>query len=165
MKAIYLLAILGIVSGCKKLQNCTPDKQTYTFVTGKRINVDTIKVSTSGTPFERYTTQIVNGENIVFDFTHQFKECRDIMDDERVDRVLFEVPSSASTFKWTDSAAFHAAKTFYFNIGAWGMPPLPVKSGLIEGYKIDNNRWHIKASLNVSPNGSNPINFEHDFFK
>jgi hypothetical protein len=159
-----LLAIL-LLTGCSRkngMPDCTPEARQYIFQTGKTTQVDTMKTTAGDTAYERYAYQIKKGPNLVFTYTHQFQDCREIADDEQTDKVVFEIPAAATAITWKDSAAFQQGNVFYHQIGAWGTTPTLVKSGTLEGHKISNNRWHIKASLETS-GLSRTVSFDHDF--
>lgn len=158
----FMLLLLIACDRNDTLPDCTPERWSYTLQTAKAITIDTFEITTSDTAYTRYTYQIAEGANLVFDYTHDFEDCRQIADDEQTDRIIFELPTNATYVKWEDSAAFAQAKVFYHRIGAWGTSPEPVVSGVLEGRKINGNRWHITASLQpASKNGV--VDFDHDF--
>lgn len=164
MKVFYFLTLF-LVTACipeKNLPDCTPEDWQYTFESGKMITLDTIKITGADTTYERYAYQVKEGNNLVFNYIHAFEDCREIADDEQTDKLVFEIPAGATAVTWEDSAAFQQGKLYYQQIGAWGTPPVLLKQGKLEGQKITDNRWHIKASLQM-PGINRTLDVDHDF--
>lgn len=164
MKFVYFVTVL-LATACSRkntLPDCTPEAWQYTFQKGKTIIIDTLTITSDDTVYQRYAYHIKDGTNLVFEYTHQFEDCREIADDEQTAKIIFEIPAAATMVKWQDSTAFQQAKLFYYRIGAWGTPLEFMQSGELEGRQITGNRWHIKASLRRS-SGNAVINFDHDF--
>lgn len=164
MRFVIFLTVLLLTACSRKsaLPDCTPDAWNYVLQTGKTITIDTFKIPAADTGYTSFVYQIKEGSNLVFTYTHQFQDCREIADDEQTDKVVFEIPAAATSITWKDSASFQKGRLLYHQIGAWGTTPTLVKSGTLEGHKISNNRWHIKASLETS--GLNrTVSFDHDF--
>ncbi|WP_299706912.1 hypothetical protein [uncultured Pontibacter sp.] len=97
------------------------------------------------------------GENLVFRYSHTAAECDNAMDDEWGYTLTFEVDKDATTFRF-EGAELLAAKGFYQEWGAWvSSNTYPLEGGLIEGSKMADGKWRVKADVTALPptvNGS-----------
>ncbi len=164
VKRIVALFILAVSFGaCEKIYHwCSPARFEYSFSKSKRI--DTTRLMISDPIFEFYSFQINGGDKNVFFYTHRFKDCPDIADDEGTRRIIFEIPTDIDHFLLNDSISLVKSKCI-LSLACECYPSYPVllKSGSIEGTKINTNTWKIKASLKVSDSFSGTIDFEQLF--
>ncbi len=164
MKLFLFLMLLPLAACSKKeaMPRCNPALTQHRLQTGKTLHIDTFTIDVADTTHETYTYQVNDGANLVFTYTHAYEECREIADDEQIDKIIFEVPAAAAAFVWEDSAAFGQAKLYYHQVGAWGGTPMLVKAGRLEGRKVTSSRWRITAALQT-PGIKRTLNIDNDF--
>lgn len=159
----FLITVITFFCGCGKI-GCRPASHHYTFITGRQI--DTAKSTQPDPDFEYYTYQINSGTNIVFNYTYNFKDCPNIADDEGMRTVVFEIPANATNFAFADSTGLRQAKAL-LRLSCECIPYQPIffKQGFIEGQKINNKEWRIKATLQQPGSNSTTITFNKVFLK
>ena len=100
---------------------------------------------------------VETGENLVFRYSHTAAQCDDVMDDEWGYALTFEVDKDATQFRF-EGTELNVSKGFYKEFGAWvGGNTYPLEGGLIEGSKIADGKWRVKADVTAlypTSNGS-----------
>jgi hypothetical protein len=165
MKNIGILQMvflfLLIFSACEK--DCKSDMHSFTFQEDKFI--DTSDIATSQDV--AFWLQILDGNKLVFTYHFEAAQCESVFDDEYSESLYFEVHSDSTSFSFQDST-LSKIKLVYEQGGAWIYKNKPITSGWIEGTKKSNNRWDIKAELNLPfevNENSMAANFEQTFRK
>ena len=146
--AIILLATIAL--GCQKAGGCSPEKFEYTFQTDKQI--DTVQFQAyQGMPKD-FAYAINNGNSSVFLFRDIYENCPDRTDGGNEAHIVFQIPSAGTGFRIEDSTALQQANAMLYRI--CGECPSQrgsfFKSGFIEGEKINESTWNIRASLTSS---------------
>ncbi len=144
MNKILLLLTISILFSCNS-DDCDPEVFRYRWEDLKEITV------TTDTSSQTNQYQIGDGQNIVFTYTHDGRQCDDIFDDEWTEVIQFEVDKDVTDFEYVDSNIARA-KCHYREIGAWthGIPQ-EVKSGTIKGKKLNSSEWEISLSIKTTP--------------
>ncbi|MBD1397221.1 hypothetical protein H9Q13_08600 [Pontibacter sp. JH31] len=155
-----LLGITLTLMGCDK-DDCNPARNSSSFESNK-----SIAVHYNGDAQQDYY-HVVNGENLVFSYSHVAPECENTMDDEWGYTLTFEVGKDATTFRF-EGAELPIAKGFYQEWGAWvSSNTHPLDGGLIEGTKMADGKWRVKADVTAqaSTGSAKRITFDTVFQK
>lgn len=135
--AVFLFILL--TASCKKgpFNNCTPEKFNYDLLIDKKIIVVTTGQRIS----------IENGDKLVFNYTHTYRDCKNIADDEGSEILGFEIPKTDNSFDVSGAAlstinCHSQATCFCGNVNA-----MAITDGRIKGTKTDANRWTIDANV------------------
>jgi len=148
MKYFFMVVLLATIAlGCQKSNTCSPEKFEYTFQTNKQI--DTVQFqSYQGLPKD-FAYTINNGNSIVFLFKDVYETCPGRTDDGNEAHIIFQIPSASTSFRIADSAALQQAHAMLYRICGECPPQRGTffKAGLIEGEKISESAWNIRASL------------------
>lgn len=146
----FLLGLALTLTACDK-DDCNPARNAARFEENKAIAVN----YNEGAQQDYY--QVVDGENIVFRYNHTAAACENVMDDEWGYTLTFEVDKNATTFRFA-GAELPAANGFYRESGAWvSGNTYPLQGGLIEGSKMANGKWRVKADVIVLPATSSSL--------
>jgi hypothetical protein len=144
--------ILFILS-CNKngLNDCTKDRYNYAFL--KLSKIDT---SSSNSPFQGYLQYQINaGNDLVFKYTHEGPDCKNIADEEFTEFLVFQVPAGTNSFNY-QNAQLESANCYFNLICFCDINARPVKSGSIKGNKISESRWNVEINIDV-PGSANKI--------
>ncbi|MFI5164903.1 MAG: hypothetical protein ACHQHP_06625 [Bacteroidia bacterium] len=98
-----------------------------------------------------FSTLIIDGKNLVFEYYMRADDYDDIADDEYMERVVFEVPAKATSFYYHDStlrAAFY--RGCFCPDRGWHA----LGDGFIKGKKINATTWQVEidAMTKATPN-------------
>jgi hypothetical protein len=141
---LYLLIATSALTACEQ-DNCSPERFTSSFATGKSIVVHYNEYNTQQKYYE-----VKDGENLVFRYEHRYPQCDDVYDAVWGTVLYFEADKDATQFRFED-AELAAAKSFYSDHGGIaGAHQRDVVSGLIEGTKISENKWKVKAAVTLA---------------
>ena len=150
MKLILLILVLGLwFFSCKKVgvNDCSKDDYKYDFMNSSKIDT----TSDMG----RLFYQINPGSNIVFRYTHIGPHCNNIADEGYTDYVVFQVPSSTTSFIYQDSQL--SGMLVLFNRVCFCVPGAhSVVSGTVKGTKISSSKWNIEINVAL-PNTSDKL--------
>jgi hypothetical protein len=148
MKAImYRISLIIIccflIFSCKKdlaQSDCTKDIYTHEYYINSKI--DTI-VNPAGLFF-----QINPGNDLIFLYTHIGSDCKNIADEEYVDRLVFKVPAGSSSFNYensqlTDLLCLFMRSSFWSN-GASG-----ITTGFVKGTKRTDGKWDVEINVDI----------------
>ncbi len=134
-----------------------PESFSGTWTSGKDI------VATYNSDFERMEYTIVDGDQILFDYTHTGAQRDDILDDEWAETITFVINKDATSFEIKDEN-IEDAKCFYQKFGAWvAHNQYSIKDGFIKGRKISHNIWAIDVSIETTPLSVNQQPFTIEF--
>jgi len=133
--------ILLLASSCQK--DCTKDRHNYGFENNKSIQINEIN---NGEHPPVLSTQITEGENIVFTYQFDAAQCESIFDDEYSEFIYFEVDATIDQFSLKDSALTNI-KLIYKRSGAWVNEQAQVVIGTINGVKNNTESWDIDAEF------------------
>lgn len=153
------LGITFMLTGCEK-NDCTPAKISGSFAKGRTIVI-----------YNHEHLQIKNyfveeGEHMVFRYEHRYPDCG--LTDSKWGEVLnFEVDKDATQFRF-EGNELSAAKSYFWahNDGMGSGSIYELSGGVIEGTKISDNKWRVKAAVTtISYNNEQPrkISFNRDF--
>ncbi|MBD0288496.1 MAG: hypothetical protein ICV79_24180 [Flavisolibacter sp.] len=158
------LVLLIVLYGCDKIGFCHPEKWNHTFAPAKRI--DTTPAARMDTVYDYYQYAIRDGDKMVFTQTYQFRDCPNIADDEGSRMLLFEAPLNNDNFKIEGATALRQAKAIVsYSCECYPVGPVLLKEGTIEGTKLSDKRWQIKASVKASASDSRTLTFDHVFMR
>ena len=139
---VYLLFICIAFIACKKdpPADCTKDEYAYEFYSSS-------KIDTTVTPAGLFF-QINPGSDIVFSYTHIGPDCKNIVDEEYVDRLVFKVPAGTNTFYYENSQLTDVICLFmrsaFFTNGA-----SHISTGYVKGTKRPDGKWNIEINVDI----------------
>jgi hypothetical protein len=144
MKIIAVIFIvLFITASCKKspVSDCTPEKFSYDLSPDKKIKI---------LPGQQSRISIESGDKLVFNYTHTYRDCKNIADDEGSELLVFEIPKTDNSFDVSGAAlstinCHSQLSCFCTNVNA-----IAINTGKIKGTKIAANRWMIDADVTNS---------------
>ena len=105
---------------------------------------------------------IVNGDNLVFQYQYQSNDNKRIADDEYLERIFFEIHADSSSFSFSDAELIDLNAVFQRSCFCPGPFWVRIESGLITGTKQDDGEWKIDADLSIEIDGNT---IERDFSK
>lgn len=144
---LLLGATLSFTS-CDK-DDCNPARNTASLAENKTIDVH------YNPDAQQDYYHVVNGENLVFSFSHAAAECDNAIDDEWGYTLTFEVDKDATTFRF-EGPELPVTKGFYQEWGGWvSSKTYPLESGKIEGSRMADGKWRVKADVTALPPTSN----------
>lgn len=148
MKKLFFLLLLGIIA-CTDKENCSPEGFFSTITADLKIE------KIFNTELQKNVYGIINGDQLVFVYTHTGAQCDDILDDEWGERLLFEIDPGISEFDLTDDEIL-TTNCFYSEFGAWvSHEQIEVNKGRIQGVKISETQWNVNISVEVTSSISN----------
>ncbi len=108
----------------------------------------------------RSVNPVYTGDKLVFSYEMEFIDDPDFGDDEVLDRVQFEVETSASSFYYKD-ADLQKAKALFTRV-AFSMEQgfYPINKGILEGHKNDNGSWDVFVYFHIVTKGNIPVTVE-----
>lgn len=136
-----------LFSSCDKKDdiNCYPESINANWTLGKEIIV------TYNAEFQRNEYNILNGENILFEYNHSGAQCDDILDDEWGEKLTFIINKETTDFELKDGDVINI-KCFYQEYGVWvNHNQYQIKEGTIKGKKLSENIWEINVSVLTTP--------------
>ena len=142
----FFFALLGaaLFYGCKKSGSaCVPERFEYSLQKDRQI--DMVRLITPD-PSQPYSYQVNQGNKMVFRYRHFFKDCPEIADDEGYLTIVFETPGT-TPFRVEDSVALRQSKAMLSYMCECIPGAFFFTKGWIEGEKIDENSWQVRASL------------------
>jgi hypothetical protein len=103
------------------------------------------------TEYERTEYTVVDGDHILFEYTHTGAQRDDVFDDEWAEMITFVINKDATHFELTNEQ-IEGAKCFYREFGAWyAHNQYSIKDGIIKGRKIFGTKWEIYVSVQTTP--------------
>ena len=136
---ILSVSCLAFFSCKKNSGECTKDIYTYEFYANSKI--DTIR-SAGGKLFF-----LVNpGNELVFNYVHAGPDCKNIADEEYVDKLVFKVPAGSTGFSFENNQLADAM-CFFVKLGFWTDGALKMASGKIIGAKRSDGKWDIQINI------------------
>ena len=141
-KIIYTILLVLIFYSCKKTGNsdCTNDQYAYEFYSSSKIDTTSNHI---GLFF-----QINPGNDLVFSYTHTGPECKSIVDEEYVDKLVFKVPASTNSFLYENNQLADALCLF-IKYAFWSNGAYQLTSGYVRGTKISSTKWDIDINVDV----------------
>ena len=116
----------------------------------KKYNVYTNKdVAFKEDPLHNVYAEIVDGNNLAFEYMMRADKHLNMTDDEYMERILFSVPKNAKSFFYTDTTLKAALLIGCFcpNRG-W----FTFSDGFIKGKKINATTWKVEMDVMTKPN-------------
>ena len=150
--------------GCKKRADggCIPESFEFKFQQSTTIDTTRLVSTDPGVDYFSYTLK--PGNKIVFTYKHHFKDCPPVADDEGEKTIIFEIPEQSDSFQYNDSVELLSAKTLIsYSCFCYPSQPVLLKKGFIEGTKISNGSWKIKAQLQMPWNIQESVSFDDVF--
>jgi hypothetical protein len=136
-----LLLLTLLIASCNKssVSDCTPEKFSYDLLVDKKITI-----LPAG---QQSRINIEGGDKLVFNYTHTFKDCKNIADDEVSEILVFEIPKTDNSFDVSGAALgtinCHSQVSCYCaNVNA-----IAIKTGKIKGTKIAANKWVVEVDV------------------
>lgn len=108
-----------------------------------------------------FGTTIANGQSTIVRYIHSYKYC-DEHTDQSYETLMFEIPPNTTTFSIADSISLRQAKAIFSFWPTGSEEAYFLTQGSIEGKKLSDGSWQVKASL-FSPKGGNRIAFNNRF--
>ena len=141
----YFLCILFISSvffSCKKNSpsDCTGDKYAYEFY-------PSTKIDTTITPVGIFF-QVKPGNDLVFLYTHTGPDCKNIADEEYVDRLIFKVPAGINSFNYENSQLTDLMCLF-MRSAFWTNGASSITVGYVKGTKRSDGKWNVEINVEV----------------
>jgi hypothetical protein len=134
-----------LLSACDSDDNCFPE----TIIAEVLENQEILETYYDELDFTSYS--IENGGSMVFSYLKAHPECENTMDDERVERLSFELMDDIDDFQFIDDELVEI-KCFYRQDGAWvSHGHYPIENGTISGEKLDQNTWRVTVSVTTTP--------------
>lgn len=102
-----------------------------------------------------YFAQVLDGDELVFEYQQRKDEYADMTDDEYTEKILFSVPKKAASFNYTGTtlkAAFLMG-CFCPDRG-WHQ----ISDGFIKGKKLKNNTWKVEMDVMTKADPSRHAN-------
>ena len=164
LRIILAVILTSTCFACKKSSGdqCKPEHEDFKFQNS--LNIDTVRLFTQDPSLELFSYTLTAGNKIVFTYTHQFRDCPEIADDEGFKIVVFEIPQQSDSFLFNDSMELRSAKCLiHFSCFCAPGAPVLITHGFIEGTKISANSWHLKASLQMPWDPLSTISFDNSF--
>jgi hypothetical protein len=135
-----LLLLTLLTASCKKssYSDCTPEKFSYDLLPDKKITV---------LPGQQSRISIENGDKLVFSYTHTYKDCKDIADDEGSETLVFEIPKTDNNVGVSGAGlstinCHSQLSCFCANVNA-----IAINTGKIRGTKIAADKWMIEVNV------------------
>lgn len=156
-----LILVLLVLTACQKKESagCKPETNEYHFRANAQILISTSPVRDSLYQYAQFT--IVPGNNLIFLYTHTRSDCPEIMDDEGLRRIYFEIPDSVNQFSIKDSVELRQANCMVrFDCECYPLIPVFINKGTIEGVKVNNTFWKVKLKLTL-PGSTSVLEDEH----
>jgi len=98
--------------------------------------------------FGQPSITLVAGEKLVFEYRFEYHDNPTYTDDERVEFLYFQVDAGTDSF---DYDSLPAATVYYRkSCGECLALDQEVAQGSLEGMKLSDTQWHIKADLVIS---------------
>jgi hypothetical protein len=129
-----------------------PSTKTFKFYKGKSI-VTTDYDSVS------FDYAVGAGNNIVFDYYYKASDHEMIADDEYSERLLFQVSSTARSFRISGANLLRAKTIFNSSCFCLNAGNYKISKGWIKGTRINASTWKIQADITTVPREGrgNPI--------
>jgi hypothetical protein len=137
---IFLMYLSIFSIGCND-DNCDDAEMTY-LISNAEITLDTSLA---------LGIEIVDGDNLVFDFEHKFRECKDVNDDERYENVYFQIDKTVVELYVTDEDLLRY-NCYYRQSGAWGTTIQLIETGTLQADKRNDNEWDVQATFLIQDN-------------
>jgi hypothetical protein len=152
MRISAFILIVLVWTACNKNENnCIPPSDTFTCLSNKSIDTSAHYIN------------VVNGNNTVFEFRHNFEKCPAVVGAADNKTLYFEIPSNQTSFNYSSADDFSLIKAITY-LNAPIDPALRksyVNSGSIQGTKTGATVWHVKVSATCA--SGETISFESDF--
>jgi len=164
MRILLVMILAGTCFACKKSSEdrCSPDS--YEFIFQNSMNIDTIRLFTTDPTLEFYSYTLSAGNKIVFTYTHHFRDCPEISDDEGQETLVFEIPQQSNSFDFNDSLELRSAKCLmHFSCFCAPGAPFFIKQGYVKGTRINSNKWKLEANLQMPWNSQSFVSFDNIF--
>ena len=141
-KFVYTIFLVLVFYSCKKntSSDCTDDQYAYEFYSSSKIDTTTNHI---GLFF-----QIAPGNDLVFSYTHTGPDCKNIADEEYVDKLVFKVPANANSFFYENSQ-LPDALCLFIKYAFWTNGAHQITSGYVKGTKVSATKWDIDINVDI----------------
>ena len=142
LRLTFIILTSFLFFGCKKNapSDCTKDQYAYEFFSSSKI--DTLKVD------QRLFFQINPGNDIVFSYTHTGPDCKSIVDEEYVDKLIFKVPATSNSFFY-ENTQLTDAMCLFIKLAFWTNGAFRVSSGYVKGTKVSATKWNVQINVDI----------------
>jgi hypothetical protein len=141
-KFVITLTLLAVMS-CVELdgEDCSPENVWTGLTPGKEIIIQAHPNLLTN------WYSVVDGEHLLFHYSHTAEDCKNVRDDEWQENLLFIVDKDATSFEVSDDA-LREIKCYYYQDGAWtNSTHFEITDGSIKGTKINDNTWDVTVSI------------------
>lgn len=147
MKYFSFVLALSVLFSCRKQVEkdaCTPEQFLYKAAAGRQVVI----------PAAGNQYQVVAGSDIVFEYSHVFRDCPELSDDDGTDNLVFQIPAGATSFTYTDAAL--ASIKCYSQVSCFCAftDAIAVNQGTVSGTLSAPNTWNVGVNVSVSVGGS-----------
>lgn len=143
-KSFILILFISVIS-CREREDCHPESILLKLLPDKQISLE------QDSSLNRNFYSVEEGEHLVFQYGHSTVECKNIIDDEYVEFLTFEISKGLTAFEYTDEEILQT-KCFYDEVGAWvSYSNYQVKEGVIKGMKVSDEAWDIDVNVVLDP--------------
>ena len=132
MKFLSILILSLLILGCSD-DNCNPEIKSYRFYDGQ-LNIDT-------SLFIGF--EIIESNNLVFEYAVIGEECEDINDDERSMRILFQLEVDSIVI----NASNEEITSIYRDSGAWSNYTYVITTSSVKAIRESDDRYKIEAKF------------------
>jgi len=144
---IVLVTFLSCASDDNGIESNLPGEIDLSFTEEAQITI------VENPDIEASFLDIVDGDQLVFEFRREDGMDNEIADDEILELIVFEVDPDAIIFSYTeqdfiDNNVYYSVSCFCSTIGA-----LPLETGTISGTKLTDNRWDITIDVIINVDG------------
>lgn len=155
IRTVGVLCTFLFFLSCKKgaLNNCTEDKYAYEFFSASKIDT----LTNPGGIF--YT--INPGSNLVFQYTHVGPDCKNLVDEEYTEFLVFQVPAALTSFQYQNNE-LAAVLTLFRRLCFCPPDASAITSGFIKGTRISSSKWDIEINIDI-PGTSRKIVLNRSF--
>lgn len=170
MKKLHLLLVFTLFLGCHSDTddpisyngtNCiddnpyfmpleTPENEDYQFTFRQNSKIVLTQYSESESPdyYENlYKVEIVQGQNIVFEYNYTFEDDPQIADDEYDERIVFEIDASIDDFIISGNDLKKSNALFGFYCYCYPAGAIYITDGCIKGKRISETEWEIDINI------------------
>jgi len=132
MRIISVLIIALSILSCSD-DNCSPEIKSYRFYDGQ-LNVDT-------SLFIGF--EIIESNNLLFEYAVIGEECEDISDDERSMRIVFQIEVDSIVI----NASNEEITSIYRDSGAWSNYTYVITTSSVKATRESDDRYKIEAKF------------------
>lgn len=146
---LFILAATLLFTACRKTHNnVTPQVWERDWVYAPGFEIVIVKDTVNGKARTNYG-MLKQSNNLVFQFEYKRGHNNDIVDDEYMSKVGFEISPSVTSFSYANEE-LAKAKAHYMGGGAWaGYGSVGLTNGTIKGHKTGDSTWYVEMDVTL----------------